>query len=308
MASMIAPEDLREFIRSGLLSFPVTPFNCEDTFDQHVFAAHLEWLSPHKIAGLIVAGGTGELFSLSPDEVIDVVKTSRVVQPSKPVIAGCGYGTSMACYMAEKIEAAGGDGILLLPHYLINAPQDGIAAHIRAVCDSTRMGVIIYNRGNSVVSAETLEQLVEHCPNLIGFKDGTGDIETVKRITVRLGARLAYIGGMPTHELFAQAYRGAGVDTYSSAVFNFVPETALAFYTAFSKGDEATCDALLRDFYYPFAKIRDRKAGYAVSAIKAGVALRGFNTGPVRTPLTDLTEEERQMLKTLISSADNVQP
>ena len=302
MPNMIAPEDLRDLIRSGLLSFPVTPFDCEGAFNPHAFAAHLEWLSPHKIAGLIVAGGTGELFSLAPDEVIDVVKTARIVQPTKPVIAGCGYGTRMACDMAQQIEAAGGDGILLLPHYLINAPQDGIAAHIRAVCNSTQMGVIIYNRGHSVVSAETLEQLVDQCPNLIGFKDGTGDIDTVKRITVRLGARLAYIGGMPTHELFAQAFRGAGVDTYSSAVFNFVPETALAFYAAFSNGDDATCNALLRDFYYPFARIRDRKAGYAVSAIKAGVALRGFHTGSVRTPLTDLTEEERRMLKTVIGS------
>ena len=303
MSNMIAPEDLRDLIRSGLLSFPVTPFDCEGAFNPDAFAAHLEWLSPHKIAGLIVAGGTGELFSLAPAEVIDVVKTARVVQPTKPVIAGCGYGTRMACDMAQQIEAAGGDGILLLPHYLINAPQDGIAAHIRAVCNSTQMGVIIYNRGHSVVSAETLEQLVDQCPNLIGFKDGTGDIDTVKRITVRLGARLAYIGGMPTHELFAQAFRGAGVDTYSSAVFNFVPETALAFYAAFSNGDDATCNALLRDFYYPFARIRDRKAGYAVSAIKAGVALRGFHTGSVRTPLTDLTEEERHMLKTVIGSS-----
>ena len=303
MPNMIAPEDLRDLIRSGLLSFPVTPFDCEGAFNPHAFAAHLEWLSPHKIAGLIVAGGTGELFSLAPAEVIDVVKTARVVQPTKPVIAGCGYGTRMACDMAQQIEAAGGDGILLLPHYLINAPQDGIAAHIRAVCNSTQMGVIIYNRGHSVVSAETLEQLVDQCPNLIGFKDGTGDIDTVKRITVRLGARFAYIGGMPTHELFAQAFRGAGVDTYSSAVFNFVPETALAFYAAFSNGDDATCNALLRDFYYPFARIRDRKAGYAVSAIKAGVALRGFHTGSVRTPLTDLTEEERRMLKTVIDSS-----
>ena len=301
MPNMISPEDLRDLIRSGLLSFPVTPFDCEGAFNPNAFAAHLEWLSPHKIAGLIVAGGTGELFSLAPAEVIDVVKTARVVQPTKPVVAGCGYGTRMACDMAQQIEAAGGDGILLLPHYLINAPQDGIAAHIRAVCNSTQMGVIIYNRGHSVVSAETLEQLVNQCPNLIGFKDGTGDIDPVKRITVRLGARLAYIGGMPTHELFAQAFRGAGVDTYSSAVFNFVPETALAFYAAFSNGDDATCNALLRDFYYPFARIRDRKAGYAVSAIKAGVALRGFHTGSVRTPLTDITEEERHMLKTVIS-------
>lgn len=297
---MIAPTDLRDIIRSGLLSFPVTPFDGDDRFNATAFSAHLEWLSPHKIAGLIVAGGTGELFSLTPAEVVEVVKTARAAQPGQPVIAGCGYGTRMACDMAQAIEAAGGDGILLLPHYLIGAPQAGIEAHIRAVCTSTNMGVIVYNRGQSVVSADTLARLAEDCPNLIGFKDGTGDIDTVKRITVGLGDRLAYIGGMPTHELFAQAFRGAGVDTYSSAVFNFVPETALAFHAAFKTGDDATCNAMLGEFYYPFARIRDRQTGYAVSAIKAGVALRGFETGPVRSPLTDLTGEERDMLAALI--------
>lgn len=106
---------------------------------------------------------------------------------------------------------------------------------------------------------------------------------------------------MPTHELFAQAYKGAGMPTYSSAVFNFVPETALEFHGALMKGDDATCERLLRAFYYPFAAIRDRKAGYAVSAIKAGVALRGFATGPVRAPLTDLTGEEVEMMQALIA-------
>ena len=134
------------------------------------------------------------------------------------------------------------------------------------------------------------------------LKDGTGDIDTVRRITIGLGDRLSYIGGMPTHELFAQAMRGAGVHTYSSAVFNFVPETALEFYKAFSAGDDAKCEAMLKDFYYPFAKVRDRETGYAVSAIKAGVALRGFDTGHVRAPLTNLTNEEREMLASVIGN------
>jgi 5-dehydro-4-deoxyglucarate dehydratase len=160
--------------------------------------------------------------------------------------------------------------------------------------------VIVYNRGQSRVSAETLARLAGDCPNLIGFKDGTGDIDTVRRVTLSMGDRLSYIGGMPTHELFAQAYRGAGMPTYSSAVFNFVPATALEFFNAFSSGDDATCERLLREFYYPFARIRDRKAGYAVSAIKAGVRLRGFDAGAVRTPLTDLTGEEIEMMQDLI--------
>ena len=292
--------DLQARIRNGLLSFPVTPFDEAGDFAAKPFAAHLEWLSDYPVAGLIVAGGTGELFSLTPAEVIEVVRTAKAAQPGQPIISGCGYGTRMACEMARGIEAAGGDGILLLPHYLIGAPQDGIEAHIRAVCKSTKMAVIVYNRGQSRVTAAMLARLAEECPNLIGFKDGTGDIDTVRRVTLTLGDRLSYIGGMPTHELFAQAYRGAGMPTYSSAVFNFVPATALEFHSAFVSGDDATCERLLRDFYYPFAAIRDRKTGYAVSAIKAGVRLRGFAAGPVRTPLTDLTSEEDEMMQDLM--------
>lgn len=301
---MIAPTDLRERIRNGLLSFPVTPFDDQDRFDPAAFRAHLEWLSSYPVAGLIVAGGTGEMFSLTPGEIVDVVRTAKAAQPGAPIISGCGYGTRVACDLARGIEAAGGDGILLLPHYLISAPPDGIEAHIRAVCKATRMGVIVYNRGTSRVSAPMLQRLADDCPNLIGFKDGTGDIDTVRRVTVMLGERLSYIGGMPTHELFAQAYRGAGMPTYSSAVFNFVPNTALAFHKAFSSGDDATCEKMLREFYYPFAGIRDRKAGYAVSAIKAGVRLRGFAAGPVRSPLVDLSEEEEAMMRDLIAGRD----
>jgi len=293
--------DLQARIRNGLLSFPVTPFGADGGFAPKPFAAHLEWLSDYPVAGLIVAGGTGELFSLTPAEVVEVVRTAKAAQPGQPIISGCGYGTQMACEMAQGIEAAGGDGILLLPHYLIGAPQDGIEAHIRAVCKSTKMAVIVYNRGQSRVSADMLVRLAEDCPNLIGFKDGTGDIDTVRRVTLAMGDRLSYIGGMPTHELFAQAYRGAGMPTYSSAVFNFVPATALEFHRAFLAGDDATCERLLREFYYPFARIRDRKTGYAVSAIKAGVRLRGFETGPVRTPLMDLTGEEMEMMRDLIA-------
>jgi len=297
---MFENSDLQSRIRTGLLSFPVTPFGADGGFAPAPFRAHLEWLSDYPVAGLIVAGGTGEMFSLTPSEIVEVVKVAKAAQPAQPIIAGCGYGTRMACELAQAIEAAGGDGILLLPHYLITAPQDGIEAHIRSVCNATRMGVIVYNRGQSRVSAETLARLAEDCPNLIGFKDGTGDIDTVRRVTLKLGDRLSYIGGMPTHELFAQAYRGAGMPTYSSAVFNFVPETALAFHRAFTAGDDGTCEALLRDFYYPFAAIRDRKTGYAVSAVKAGVRLRGFDAGPVRSPLVDLTAEEDEMMRALI--------
>ena len=164
------------------------------------------------------------------------------------------------------------------------------------------MGVMVYNRDNSVLQADTLERLCDECPNLVGFKDGTGDIGLVRQITARMGDRLTYLGGMPTAELFAEAYLGAGFTTYSSAVFNFVPALAVEFYTALRAGERAKCETLLNEFFYPFMAVRNRAKGYAVAAIKAGVRLQGFDAGPVRSPLTDLTSEEVRMMEVLIGS------
>ncbi|HVI92151.1 MAG TPA: 5-dehydro-4-deoxyglucarate dehydratase [Dongiaceae bacterium] len=294
------PNALKAALGAGLLSFPVTPFGADGAFNAPVYGDHVGWLSGFKASVLFAAGGTGEFFSLAPDEIPAIIRAAKAAAGATPIVSGCGYGTRMAVSLACAVEAAGADGILLLPHYLIEASQQGLYAHIKAVCDAVKIGVMIYNRDNSIVEADTVARLCEACPNLIGFKDGSGKIGLVREITAKMGDRLTYLGGMPTAELFADAYLGAGVTTYSSAVFNFVPKLAQEFYTALRAGQRARTDAILKDFFYPFMKIRDRKKGYAVSAIKAGVRLIGFDVGQVRAPLTDLTEEETQMLAQLI--------
>jgi 5-dehydro-4-deoxyglucarate dehydratase len=294
------PQALKSALGAGLLSFPVTPFGSDGAFNAKAYGDHVAWLSEFKASVLFAAGGTGEFFSLTPAEIPAIVKAAKAAAGDTPIVSGCGYGTRMAVEIAKAVEAAGGDGILLLPHYLIGASQDGLFAHIRAVCDAVKIGVMVYNRDNSVLESETLARLCDACPNLIGFKDGSGKIGLVRQITAMLGDRLTYLGGMPTAELFADAYLGAGVTTYSSAVFNFVPKLAQEFYAALRAGEHDKTNALLKDFFYPFVRIRDRKTGYAVSAVKAGVRLLGFDAGPVRSPLTDLTTEEMDMLAELI--------
>ncbi len=297
---MLSPEELKHALGAGLLSFPVTPFTAEDHFNSDAYQKHVGWLSDFDATVLFAAGGTGEFFSLAPDEVVEVVRSAKSVSGNTPIVSGCGYGTRMACDLAQAVEAAGADGILLLPNYLITGSQEGLYNHVLQVCKSTSIGVIVYNRDNAILREDTVARLVDACPNLVGFKDGSGDIELVRQITATLGDRLTYVGGMPTHELFAQAYYGAGVTTYSSAVFNFVPQLALKFFAAIQAKDNAACEKILKDFFYPFIKIRNREKGYAVSAIKAGVDLCGYNTGSVRSPLSDLTGEEREMLQDLI--------
>ncbi len=290
------PQELKTVIGSGLLSFPVTHFDQDLEFDRRAYQDHVSWLSQYEAAALFSAGGTGEMFSLQPKEIIQVVSAAKEVAGDIPIISGCGYGTKLATEIAMDAEAAGADGILLLPHYLAEATQEGLFNHIKTVCNSVNIGVIIYNRSNSVVNADTVQRLTHACPNLIGFKDGTGNINLVREIVATGGDRLSYIGGMPTHELFAEAYDAMGVTTYSSAVFNFVPEMALQFYSAMRAKDQAVMNKLLRDFFYPFAKIRDRAPGYAVSIIKAGLKVNGRDPGPVRPPLSNLTDEELSLL------------
>lgn len=299
----MTPDDLKEKISDGLISFPVTPFDAENRFAPDIFGRHIDWLGGYGPAAQFVAGGAGEIFSLRPDEFGPVIRAAKEAAPKTPLVSGCGYGTEMAIQIARDAEKDGADGILLLPHYLVAAPQAGIRAHVKAVADAVGIGVILYNRGAAKFTADTLAVLCEECPNVIGFKDGAGDLAVAREVIAKIGDRLTYLEGMPTAELYAEAYMAAGFSTYSSAVFNFVPDLATRFFKAVLQKDRVLIDQLLKSFYYPFVALRDRGEGYAVSAIKAGVRLRGFDVGPVRSPLTDLSKAEEDMLMKLIDSA-----
>ncbi|CAN5453974.1 5-dehydro-4-deoxyglucarate dehydratase [soil metagenome] len=300
----MTPSEMAKQIGGGLLSFPVTHFDAQHQFVESPYREHCAWMLQHELAGLFAAGGTGEFFSLTPPEVARVVKAAVEETAGKiPVVAGCGYGTAIAVDLAKAAHDAGADGLLLLPPYLMNSTQEGLAAHVEAVCKATPLGVIVYNRDNAILNEDTLEKLCDRNPNLVGFKDGVGDIELMMRVYARMGDRLTYVGGLPTAETFALPYLEMGVTTYSSAIFNFMPEWALTFYKAVRARDSVTVMNGLRDFVLPYIALRNRGRGYAVSIVKAGMTVIGRDAGPVRTPLTDLTDGERGELKILIDRA-----
>jgi 5-dehydro-4-deoxyglucarate dehydratase len=231
-----------------------------------------------------------------------VIRTATETCKGKvPILAGAGGPTRVAIEYAQEAERNGAQGVLLMPHYLTEASQEGIAAHVEQVCKAVKnMGVIVYNRANSKLGADSLERLADKCPNLIGFKDGVGDIESMVTIRRRMGDRFSYLGGLPTAEVYAAAYKALGVPVYSSAVFNFIPKTAMEFYRAIAADDHVTTGKLLDEFFLPYLAIRNRRQGYAVSIVKAGAKLVGHDAGPVRAPLTDLSEDEVAQLDVLI--------
>lgn len=299
----MTPQDLKNIIGAGLLSFPVTDFDEHGDFRPKTYIERLEWLAPYGATALFAAGGTGEFFSLTGDEYPSIIKTAVDTCRGKvPIIAGVGGPTRFAMACAQEAERLGAHGILLLPHYLTEASQDGLVAHVEAVCKSVKFGVIVYNRNVCQLTPESLAILADRCPNLIGFKDGVGAIEAMVSIHQRMGDRFAYLGGLPTAEVYAAAYKALGAPVYSSAVFNFIPKTAMEFYHAVAADDLKTQHRLLHDFFMPYLAIRNKSQGYAVSIIKAGARIVGHDAGPVRAPLTDLKPGEMEELAALIKT------
>src|ERR1700681_2526406 len=177
MAGM-SPQEMAAKLGTGLLSFPVTTFDREGRLDAAAYRDNIAWACSHGPAGLFAAGGTGEFFSLTAAEVCEVFKIAvDEVKGRLPLLAPCGYGTEMAKELARNAEAAGADGLLLMPPYLTEYENDGLASHVEAVCRATRLGVIFYSRANATLDDVTLERLCERCPTLVGFKDGVGDVE-----------------------------------------------------------------------------------------------------------------------------------
>ncbi|HET6734319.1 5-dehydro-4-deoxyglucarate dehydratase [Mycobacterium sp.] len=297
----------------GVLFFPVTPFTESGEVDTERLAQHVAKGVDAGPGGVFIACGTGEFHALDASELGIVVRTAvDVVGGRVPVYAGAGGSIAQAKAFARAAAEAGADGLLLLPPYLVEMPQAGLVDYTRAVTEATDLPVIVYNRNNARYT-EASAVAVAQIDKVVGFKDGTGDLDQVSRIVRAVTDALAptgkpfqFFNGLPTAEVSQQAYRAIGVTLYSSATFAFAPELALAFYQALESGNEDLTAALLREFFHPLVRLRDTVPGYAVSLIKAGVTLEGIDAGAVRPPLIMPTADDIDELRTIIASGRGV--
>ncbi|HMB62535.1 MAG TPA: 5-dehydro-4-deoxyglucarate dehydratase [Eudoraea sp.] len=297
-------ENINNALGNGLLSFPITDFDEHGNFNPVGFSDRVNWFMEHEISAVFVAGGTGEFFSLSGEEYRQIVAVSTTTVDGKvPVLSSVGRSIPEAIEFAKIAEDAGIDGLLLMPPYLTGCPEGGLITYARTIMQHTRLPVVYYNRANGILSSKGVAMLADACPNLIALKDGTGNMQELNDTIKTVGNRLTYIGGVPTAEIISEAYLSIGVNTYSSAVFNFVPEMAIAFYKALRAGDNARVTEIIKSFFIPFVRLRSKKSGYAVSLIKAGADLIGKPAGDVRAPLEMPAPAEVEELKLLIDKA-----
>jgi 5-dehydro-4-deoxyglucarate dehydratase len=300
-----APLAARLRIPSGPLFFPVTAYGPDGSVNLDAYRAHVRRGVEAGASAVFACCGTGEFHALAPEEFQACVAAAVEETAGRvPVVAGAGYGTALAVRYAKLAEDAGADGLLAMPPYLVIAGQDGLVRHYTQLADATSLDVIVYQRDNAVFTPETVVELARH-PRIVGLKDGVGDLDLMQRIVSAVrqelpGQDFLYFNGLPTAELTGLAYRGIGVTLYSSAVFCFAPEIALAFHKALNTGDDATAERLVDGFYRPLVELRNQGRGYAVSLVKAGVRLRGLDVGEVRPPLHEPAEDHVKRLAELI--------
>ena len=291
---------LRDGTERGVLSFPLTSFHDDGSLDPEGFRAHVAAQIATAPGAVFPACGTGEFFSLDEDEYRQVVTIAVQEAGGRlPVVAGVGYGWAQAARFARIAEEAGADALLVLPHYLVAAPQEGLVAQLEQIAARTRLPLIAYQRGQVAYTAASLRRIAA-IPNVIGLKDGHSDLDRLQRLTLAAPEGFLFFNGASTAEIQARAYATVGIPAYSSAVHAFAPEIANAFFAALRDGDDKTVEGLLREFYVPFVELRDRVPGYAVSLVKAAARLRGRPVGPVRAPLTDPSATDLADLERLL--------
>ena len=288
----------------GVFGFPVTPFRPDFSLDLDALAANVSEMAKHPFCALVAAGGTGELYSLTPEEVEAVVRVTVDNSNGLPVVAGTGYSVALGRDLACRAAKAGAASLLVLPPYYINAPEDGLFEYYAAIGRATELPLMIYSRDWAVFTPQMVARLCDRVPTLTGWKDGQGNGRVYQRIMNYNGDRLAWFGGLGDD--CVPTYFAAGVQAFTSSISNIAPKLALALADAGLKRDFDTLDKLMAKYVHPLYALRERSRGYEVTVMKEAMELLGIKAGPARPPLTSIQPKDFEDLKALMEVYQDV--
>lgn len=250
---------------------------------------------------MVAAGGTGELYSLSIDEIEAVIETTvKAVNGRMPVVAGTGFNAPMGQEIARRAEKAGAQCILVLPPYYTFAPADGLFQYYEAIAAATGLPLMVYSRDWAVFTPEMVGRLCDRVPTLAAWKDGQGDIRKYQRIMSVNGDRLAWLGGLGDD--LVSGYFGIGVQAYTSSISNIAPQLSLALAEAGLNRDFPKLNDLVARYVHPLYALRERARGYEVAVMKEAMEIIGLPAGPVRPPLMNCRPEDAADLKKLMTT------
>ena len=283
---------VREALRTAI-GFPVTTFDRELRLDLSGTQRHVENMIDGGMRTLVCAGGAGELYALSPDECERVYRATVEAAAGRAVVlAGVGFGIAAGADLARAARAAGCDGLLIMPPYFTLGDERGWIDYYRLVAGATDLPCSIYLRDNIRLTGASLSALCSEAPNVVGVKDGSGNIRAFEELRHAVGDRLVWLCGIGDD--WAPSYFAAGAEGFTSSVSNFDPRLALQLFELCRSGDARAAADFVDRSIRPFFSLRLR--GYDIALTKAAAELAGLPGGPVRPPAPRLTDEHRRQL------------
>ena len=283
---------MSDYIFTGTGTAIVTPFTADDEIDFEAFRRHIEMQIDGGVDALVVLGTTGENATVWPEERRRIVDAAiEYVAGRVPVIIGTGNNsTSESIGFSREAMESGADGLLIVGPYYNKPTQAGFAAHVKAIADASDTPIILYNvpgRTSFNLAAETVLQLAEEVPTVVGVQEASGDLAQISDILEGRPDSLAVYSGDDEMTLPMVAL---GADGVVSVISNAIPEpfTRMVRAALEHRLDEA------RKLHFELMPAM-RACFYETNPIpiKAVLASMGVMDGRLRLPLVDITEGTR---------------
>ena len=295
----------KETIRAlqGIFVPVVTPFNRHGDIDEGLLRENLQKLTGIGLAGILVAGSTGEAPYLEERERLRLVEVARgLVRAPEILLAGTGLeSTAATVRLSREAVARGADALLVLTpnYYKSKMDADALAGHYRAVARQVERPVIVYSIPQFTglhLEAFTVAKL-SHIPNVVGLKESSGDLQFVRAILRRACPGFRVLVGSVA--ILYQALQAGAVGAVLGQA-NFAPELCLGLYQAFLKRKKKTALEFQTRLLPLAAKIA---LPLGVPGIKAALDLSGYAGGLPRAPLAPLTPAARKSVAEALREA-----
>lgn len=291
----------------GVLPAITTNLKADLSVDHEALAAHGRWMIDSGCTGLVCCGSLGEAATLSFDEKIAIVRTAvAAVGDRAPVVLGiASLTTAEAVALARAAEAAGAQGLMVLPPYVYASDWREMKAHVAAVIAATPLSCLLYNNPPAYRTDFLPEQIVELAaehPNLHAVKESSGDVRRVTAIRALCGRRLDVLVGMDD-AIVEGVY--AGAVGWIAGLVNAFPVESVALFDHASRGDKVRAMALYA-WFLPLLRL-DTVPKF-VQLIKWVQAEVGRGTPHVRPPRLELTGTDLEHARAVLEQALQERP
>lgn len=292
--------DAKNFVPRGIIPAMVTPLYEDESVNYDALKEHVDFLIKNGVHGVFVIGTTGEFYALSLEEKRNIIRAAiEAADKRVPVYAGTGgITTKEVVELTQMAEEEGVDAVSILTPMFISPSQDDLYKHFKTVAENTSLPVILYNnvpRTGVNISVKTVERLSE-IDNIIGIKDSSGNFDLTSEYlrATRDNPYFHVLQGRDTHILAGLTYGATGA---IAATSNVAPALVVEIYEKFMKGD--TKGAL--DAQFRLAPLRMAfSLGTFPMVIKSALNMMGIKAGPCKSPVYDLTDSEKQELRSVL--------